>query len=205
MKFIDVDATIDAAAQRTARGNHDLELEDGDGGSALQAMCPWLSINLDATTGKLTMPLASACEITIRFMTLREAVLLAHRFYSMQIGDEPFRRAWSLIAPKLGLLDLSVAGAAALSRQQLRFKIEAAVAELDAADTSKLDMTVADFNSRTPAPALTAAPFNTWEGWLQLFTFGHLVPDTGELGPLCDLCTRPPGTHCPPPPMPRVH
>ena len=82
MKFIDVDATIDAAAQRAARGNHDVELEDGDGGSALQAMCPWLSINLDATTGKLTMPFASAFEITIRFMTLREPVLLAHPFYS---------------------------------------------------------------------------------------------------------------------------
>ena len=54
-------------------------------------------------------------------------------------------------------------------------------------ETSQLDMTVADFNSRLPAPALTAAPFNTYADWLQLFTFGHVMPDTGELGPLCDL------------------
>ena len=82
-----------------------------------------------------------------------------------------------------------MAGAAALSRQQLRIKrrIEAAVAELDDMETSQLDMTVADFNSRLPAPALTAAPFNTYADWLQLFTFGHVMPDTGELGPLCDL------------------
>ena len=187
MKFIDVDTTLDAAAQRAARGIHNVELEDGDGGSALQAMCPWLAIELDATTGKLTMPVASSFEITIRYMLLQEHVLLAKPFYSMQIEDGPLARAWSLIAPKLGLLDMSVAGAAPLSRQQLRFKIEAVVAELNDADTAQLVMTVADFSNRIPAPALTAAPFNTWGDWLQLLTFGQLVPDTGELGPLCDL------------------
>jgi len=122
MMYIDVDPEADAAAQRAARGDHDLELED-----AMEVehskRCANGSIHTDATTGKLMTSLASAVDVTMRFMMLREPALLAYPFYSMQIGDAPLRRAWSLIAPKLGLLDLSVAGAAALSRQQLRIKI----------------------------------------------------------------------------------
>ena len=86
---------------RAARGDHVLYFEEGDHGPALRAQCPFLQIS--AAGDDLLIPYVNMADITLRFMSLRDATVGANWFYKWQHNCDPINRSWQIIMPELGL------------------------------------------------------------------------------------------------------
>jgi hypothetical protein len=87
VRFLEDASAADADALRSARGNHDIYMEDGNQGLALQARCPWLKSGDDG--GVLTLPYSEFADFTLRYMRRESGSVRAFQGSNFQAPGSP--------------------------------------------------------------------------------------------------------------------
>ena len=124
------DQVGDAAAQRDARGQHDLQDADATFLRQLNKICPWLEVQGAAGDAPCSAPYHNVLSLVGKRLIVKfGGDNAANRFFGYLPGAEPISRALALFAPALGVDDAGTPKV--LTRAEATERIDTAFADLD--------------------------------------------------------------------------
>ena len=176
------DQVGDAAAQRDARGQHDLQDADATLLRQLNKICPWLEVRGAAGDAPCSAPYHNVLSLVGKRLIVKfGGDNAANRFFGYLPGAEPISRALALFAPALGVDDAGTPKV--LTRAEATERIDTAFADLDEPQRNTLkvadDEWIEYFGDGVPGSAVYRAN----GGLIGALGWRHVVePDTECIG-----------------------